>query len=151
MKVRKIEIEDIKQLSELFDAYRIFYKMEPDIIGSEKFVKERIENKESEIFVAENDKRELTGFVQLYPIFSSTRMKKLWLLNDLFVDQRSRGKGVSLLLIEEAKRLCERTNACGLTLETAKSNEIGNELYRKAKFALDTDHNYYWWENERLF
>jgi len=29
-------------------------------------------------------------------------------------------------LINEAKNLCKETNACGLILETAKSNEIGN-------------------------
>lgn len=147
MKIKKINIDDIRQLSKLFDNYRIFYGKESDIQGSEKFLNERLEKKESEIFVAENENGELIGFVQLYPIFSSTRMKRLWLLNDLFIENIYRGKGISVLLIDEAKRLCTETKACGLVLETAKSNEIGNKLYPKIGFSLDIEHNYYSWDN----
>ena len=147
MTTRKITIADIDKLSKVFDDYRIFYEKESDIKGAAEFLLERIRNKESEIFIAENDKNELIGFVQLYPIFSSTRMKKLWLLNDLFIAENYRGKGVSIWLIDEAKKLCKETNACGLILETAKSNKIGNSLYPKTGFSLDLEHNYYSWDN----
>ncbi len=147
MTTRKIRREDINELSILFDNYRVFYEKESDIKGSEIFLLERIRNNESEIFIAENDKKELVGFVQLYPIFSSTRMKKLWLLNDLFVDENYRGQGVSVLLIDEAKKLCKESYACGLILETAKSNVVGNKLYPKTGFSLDLEHNYYSWDN----
>ncbi len=73
-------------------------------------------------------------------------MKKLWLLNDLFVDKKFRSKGISVLLIEAAKELCIKTEACGLILETAKSNLIGNNLYPRTGFELDVDHHYYSWE-----
>jgi GNAT superfamily N-acetyltransferase len=88
---------------------------------------------------------DLAGFVQLYPLFSSTRMKKLWLLNDLFVQEEYRGKGYSLALIEKSKKLCEETGACGLMLETHKENIIGNKLYERTGFSLDAEHNYYSW------
>lgn len=148
MKIRKIELNDIKNLSELFNDYRIFYEMESDLEGAKKFLLERIKNKESEIFVAENPENNLIGFVQMYPIFSSTRMKRLWLLNDLFVVENHRGLGVSVLLINKAKELCIETNSCGIVLETAKSNDIGNKLYPKAGFSMDLDHNYYSWNNK---
>jgi GNAT superfamily N-acetyltransferase len=147
MKIRKINTDDTRQLSKLFDDYRIFYGKESDLQGSEKFLNERLEKNESEIFVAENEQDKLIGFVQLYPIFSSTSMKRLWLLNDLFVADNYRGKGISVLLIEAAKKLCTETKACGLMLETAKSNEIGNKLYPKMGFSLDIEHNYYSWDN----
>jgi ribosomal protein S18 acetylase RimI-like enzyme len=146
MKTRKASLTDIEHVSRLFDAYRIFYKKESDIQGAKKFLLERVENKESEIFVAENDNNQLVGFVQLYPIFSSTRMKRLWLLNDLYVNENYRGQGISVLLIDAAKKLCKESNACGLVLETAKSNEVGNKLYPKTGFSLDLDHNYYSWD-----
>ncbi|PIF60310.1 ribosomal protein S18 acetylase RimI-like enzyme [Flavobacterium sp. 2] len=148
MKIRKIELNDIKNLSELFNDYRIFYEMESDLEGAKKFLLERIKNKESEIFVAENPENNLIGFVQMYPIFSSTRMKRLWLLNDLFVVENHRGLGVSVLLINKAKELCIETNSCGIVLETAKSNDVGNKLYPKAGFSMDLDHNYYSWNNK---
>lgn len=145
MQVRKANIQDIEQLSLLFDAYRIFYNKTSDIENAKQFLSERIINNESEIFVAENESKELTGFVQLYPLYSSTRMKRLWLLNDLFIRPEERGKSISVSLIEKAKELCKNSNSCGMMLETAKSNIIGNNLYPKTGFELDVEHNYYSW------
>lgn len=125
----------------------MFYEKETDIQSAVKFLNERIQNEDSEIFVTENRENKIVGFVQLYPIFSSTRMQRLWLLNDLFVDKEHRGKGISKQLIEISKELCKQTNACGLILETAKNNEVGNNLYHQAGFTLDKEHNYYSWNN----
>lgn len=65
---------------------------------------------------------------------------------DVFVDENYRGKGVSVQLIEKAKELCRETNAHGMMLETAKSNTVGNKLYPRTGFSLDTEHNYYTWD-----
>lgn len=145
--IRKATLEDLKLVVELFDKYRVFYEKESDKRKAEEFISERLKLNDSEIFIAENDNKSTIGFVQLYPIFSSTRMQRLWLLNDLFVDNEHRGKGVSKQLIETAKELCKQTNSCGLILETAKTNIVGNELYPKVGFSLDNDHNYYSWDN----
>ena len=139
---RKATLEDLQYLSKLFDEYRVFYHKESDVLAAENFIKERIINKDSEIFVSEENGI-LTGFVQLYPLFSSTRMKKYWLLNDLFVNENFRGKGFSKQLIEDAKTLCKTTNACGILLETGKSNDIGNQLYPSSGFEIYDSVNFY--------
>lgn len=146
-KIRKATIEDLKFVIELFDNYRVFYEMESDKLKAEEFISERLKLNDSKIFVAETDDRNLVGFVQLYPIFSSTRMQRLWLLNDLFINKEHRGKGISKQLIETSQEFCKQTNACGLILETAKTNIVGNELYPKVGFSLDKEHNYYFWDN----
>ena len=143
---RKATIQDLHQLAELFDQYRVFYHKDSDIPAAENFLKERIENKDSEIFVVENEGK-LVGFVQLYPLFSSTRMKRYWLLNDLYVNENYRGKGFSKELIEEAKTLAKSTNASGVLLETGKSNDIGNQLYPACGFELYDSVNFYEWTN----
>ena len=145
MNTRKATFDDLSQLSVLFDAYRVFYDKPSDIKQAEIFISERIQYNESEIIVAENDKKLITGFAQLYPIFSSTRMKRLWLLNDLYVDEKYRSKGISIALIDAAKELCRISDSCGMILETAKKNVIGNNLYPKTGFDLDEEHNYYSW------
>ena len=145
MNYRNTIPKDLNQLSELFDAYRMFYRKTTDLEGAKTFLKERISNKDSEIFVAETTENKLVGFVQLYPLFSSTRMKKFWLLNDLFVHPESRGKGVSIGLIEKAKAMVVESKACGMFLETEKSNLIGNKLYPKTGFELNTGSNFYEW------
>lgn len=144
---RKATIQDLPQLAELFDQYRVFYHKESDISGAENFLKQRIENKDSEIFVAESEGK-LTGFVQLYPLFSSTRMKRYWLLNDLYVNENYRGKGFSKKLIEEAKQLAKSTDASGVLLETGKSNNIGNQLYPSCGFEIYDEVNFYEWTNK---
>lgn len=145
--IRKATLEDLVPLSELFDLYRQFYKKNSDIESGKQFLKERILNNESEIFVSIIDSK-MVGFVQLYTSFSSTRMKKMWLLNDLFVHPEYRGKGISKNLIEVSKNLCIETKACALNLETSKMNDIGNSLYASSGFKLDNETNYYFWTNE---
>ncbi|AKK71556.1 acetyltransferase [Chryseobacterium gallinarum] len=143
---RKAILSDLPELAKLFDQYRVFYHKPSDIPAAENFIRERIENKDSEIFVAEENGK-LTGFVQLYPIFSSTRMQRYWLLNDLYVNENYRGKGYSKELINESKELCRSSKACGMLLETAKSNEVGNQLYPACGFELYDSVNFYEWSN----
>lgn len=144
--IRKATIEDISQLAVLFDAYRVFYEKASDIARATSFLSERIRNSESVIFVAEDEEKTICGFVQLYPLFSSTRMQRFWLLNDLFVAPAYRSRGISVALIDAAKELCRTSGSCGMMLETAKSNSIGNNLYPKTGFELDAAHNYYTWD-----
>jgi GNAT superfamily N-acetyltransferase len=144
--IKKATLIDLADLAISFNQYRIFYGKNSDLEQAQIFLKERLTNNDSEIFVCFNAENKMAGFVQLYPLFSSTRMKRLWLLNDLFVAENQRGKGFSVALIERAKELCVETNACGLMLETAKTNTVGNNLYPKTGFSLDKDHNYYSWD-----
>lgn len=139
-------ISHLNGLTELFEAYRRFYNKSADFNAAKDFLRLRIEHEESVIFLAVDENGEYCGFTQLYPLFSSTRMKRIWLLNDLYVLESFRGKGISRKLIVAAKKLCIDTNACSMILETAKTNEIGNNLYPGAGFALDQEHNFYSWD-----
>lgn len=143
--IRKANLQDLAQLSQLFDEYRTFYHKSSDRSAAQQFLSERLENNDSEIFVVEEDGK-LGGFVQLYPLFSSTRMKRYWLLNDLYVTSEYRGKGYSKVLIEEAKVLCRTSDSCGMYLETGKENMIGNQLYPSVGFKKYDEVNFYEWE-----
>ncbi|MEO6405500.1 MAG: GNAT family N-acetyltransferase [Ferruginibacter sp.] len=145
-KTLKAELKHVEELAVLFNSYRLFYKQEPDAEIAIKFLSERLGQNESVVYVTLNSTNEMVGFVQLYPLFSSTRMKKLWLLNDLFVDEKHRGKGISIALINKCKELCITTDALGLMLETSKNNMEANKLYQKTGFLLKQDTNYYTWQ-----
>ena len=73
-------------------------------------------------------------------------MKRFWLLNDLYVDSNFRGQGFSKALIEQSKELCRESDSCGMMLETAKDNHVGNQLYPATGWTLDEDHNFYSWD-----
>ncbi len=148
MNIREAIATDLDQLAALFDQYRVFYRKPSDVPAAQKFLNERIAHQDSKIYVTETDNSTLAGFVQLYPLFSSTRVQRLWLLNDLFVNLVYRGQGVSVKLIERAKQLVVASSACGMFLETEKTNLIGNNLYPKTGFKLNEVSNFYEWNNE---
>lgn len=144
IKIREAKMSDLDNLSVLFNSYRMFYGKESDLKVANQFLRSRIQEKNSKIFVCDVNNN-LTGFAQLYPLFSSTRASKYWLLNDLFVDTQERGKGYSKQLINEAKKLVLNTNACGMMLETEKNNKIGNSLYPSVGFKINRLSNFYEW------
>lgn len=143
--IRHAVKNDIEQLADLFDLYRIFYRQPSDRNASRNFILARIDNKESEIIVAEESGK-LIGFTQLYPQFSSTRMKKFWVLNDLYVMEVFRGMGVAKALIKAAAQFAKDNKSPGLLLETEKTNLVGNRLYPACGFAPYEDSNFYWLE-----
>ena len=61
----------------------------------------------------------MIGFTQLYPSFSSISMRRIWILNDLFVAEDRRGRGAAQRLLDAAKAYAVETNAKGLALSTA--------------------------------
>jgi len=141
--IRQALPADIEQIADLFDLYRIFYQQPSDRNAAKNFLLARFDNKESEIIVAEESGK-LVGFTQLYPQFSSTRMKKFWVLNDLFVLEVYRRMGVAKALIKAAADFARDNKAPGLLLETEKSNVIGNKLYPACGFTEYSDSNFYW-------
>ena len=143
--IKKASIEDLESIAVLFDAYRVFYRKESDLDSAVVFIKERIINNESIIYLAIFEDVAV-GFTQLYPIFSSTRMKRVWLLNDLYITKNNRGKGISKMLLNQSKQLARDTKAAAVVLETEKSNDIGNQLYPSADFTIEDDVNHYYWE-----
>lgn len=92
MRIYEATIADLDGLASVFNNYRMFYRQDSDLEGAKVFLRNRIERKESVIFVAVED-GEYIGFTQLYPSFSSISMKELWILNDLFVQAAKRGAG----------------------------------------------------------
>ena len=143
--IRLANSEDLEKLAELFDQYRVFYGEESDIANALEFLSTRMDENESIIFLADETDGKFSGFVQLYPIFSSVKMKRQWLLNDLFVAEPARNSGVGRLLIDACKKFCIETNSGGLLLETAKTNVVANNLYLNTGFTVQYEQNFYFW------
>lgn len=141
MIIRRAKKKDIDKLSVLFDKYRIFYKQPSDIDKARSFLKKRMKRKESVIFVAE-ERKELIGFIQLFPIFSSVSMKRTWLLNDLYVNEKSRGIGAATKLLDTARGFGKETNSKWLLLQTAADNFTAQKVYEKNGWVKETDFFY---------
>ncbi len=142
--IKKAGLEDLDSTAALFNLYRVFYRQPDAYEQCKQFIKDRIDNDQSQIFLIYAEGKPV-GFVQLYKLYHYIKLKKQWLLSDLFVHPDYRGLGLSVALIEQSKKWCEETGACGLMLETEKTNRIGNQLYPRCGFDYDGLHNYYYW------
>ena len=128
--IRSAELNDVDIIAPLFDAYRMFYNQQSSLNDAMEFLKQRLIKNESVIFLAFYENKAV-GFTQLYPLFSSVSLKKLWLLNDLFVDEGYRKSGAATALLEQAKAYAQSTGAKGLLLETSNDNLPAQNLYEK--------------------
>jgi len=129
---------DLDAVAPLFDAYRQFYQCPPDAALARNFIAERLRGEDSVILLAREGEAAV-GFVQLYPLLTSTapRPGRLWLLNDLFVAPQARGAGVGRALLSRARAHAEATGARGLFLQTARDNLPAQRLYESLGWRRD--------------
>jgi ribosomal protein S18 acetylase RimI-like enzyme len=142
MEVVLANFEHLEEVSKLFDQYRVFYKQSSDLEAAKAFIQERFPKNDSTILVAfENDL--IVGFTQLYPSFSSVSMKPVWILNDLFVEEAHRKKGVAKSLISAAENFARKTGAVRIILATQTSNTAAQSLYESLGYIKDQDFYHY--------
>ena len=136
--VRHATVSDVDLLVPLFDGYRQFYRQpsEPDRIR--RFLLDRFEHNQSVIFVAMKDTAAI-GFTQLYPSFSSGALARIYILNDIFVDPRTRRAGAGAALLEAAADYGRRVGAIRLLLSTELTNSTAQALYKKMGWKRNTD------------
>lgn len=140
--VLRADRSHLDALAGLFDGYRQFYRQPSDPEGARRFLAERFEYEDSVVYVAADGER-LVGFTQLYPFWSSVRMRRVWVLNDLFVDEGARGQGVARALMEAARAFAASTGAASLELATERDNAPAQALYDSLGYARDEAYWHY--------
>lgn len=134
--VKQASLTELPLLTTLFDQYRQFYKQPSQPLDCAEFLKQRMTLNESILFLATQDATAV-GFIQLYPSFSSIGLRKLLILNDLFVAADFRKKGIAQLLINSCTEWAKEEGYRGLTLKTAKENFEAQNLYKKLGWIKD--------------
>lgn len=127
---------DLDALTALFDAYRQFYGQPADLALARQWLRERLRFGESTVLLAKRAGGTI-GFVQLYPMFSSVRAARTWILNDLYVDTGARRQGVARALLDAAAEFARADGAAGISLETTRDNAAARALYQAAGWQED--------------
>lgn len=135
-KIYRATLSELEALVPLFDAYRVFYAQPSDPELARSFLRERLSQNDTVIFLAVREGRAV-GFTQLFPSFSSVSARRLWILNDLFVTPEARGSGVARALLERARAHAVETEAKGLVLSTAVDNKPAQRLYEALGWTRD--------------
>lgn len=133
--IYRADASHLDALVPLFDAYRVFYRQASDPGAARAFLAARLTQQDTVIFLA--DKGGPVGFTQLFPSFSSVSVKRLWILNDLFVSPEARQGGIAKALLERARRHALDTHAKGLVLTTEIDNRSAQKLYEAMGWQRD--------------
>jgi GNAT superfamily N-acetyltransferase len=137
--VRQATVHDLDTLVPLFDGYRQFYGKPSDPPGARAFLGARFAHHQSVILLAHDAQGAGLGFTQLYPLFSSVRMVRSYLLNDMFVASQARRRGVAAALLREAEAHARALGAASLSLSTALDNAPAQALYESMGWQRDRE------------
>ena len=135
--VRQASIHDLDTLVPLFDGYRQFYRQPSDPARARAFLAERFAHHESLILLACDEQGVGLGFTQLYPLFSSVRTVRIYLLNDLFVATDARRYGVGKALLGASDEHARALGAASLWLQTELNNAPAQALYESLGWKRD--------------
>ncbi|PTQ67048.1 GNAT family N-acetyltransferase [Pseudomonas sp. GV071] len=144
MPVKAVVASDLDELAGLFAGYLEFYQVPRPVEVIREFLAARLQKGDSTLLLARDASGTAQGFVQLYPFLSSLALAPAFLLSDLYVSPNARRQGVGELLMNAARAHADATGACGLQLETAKTNVAGQALYESLGYVKDEVYLTYW-------
>ena len=130
IRLRQAVLADLDELSVLFDGYRQFYEQPSNV-----------NHNESVLFIA-HDGATPVGFAQLYPSFSSVSLGRIYIVNDLFVREAARGKGIGPRLLAASIAYAKTVGAIRLALSTALTNTRAQAVYAAEGWSRDDDFFY---------
>ncbi len=140
--VRQAGLSDLEALAGLFDRYRQFQGEASDPAAARRFLQARLSQGESVVFMA-HDTAMPVGFAQLYPSWSSVSLAPVFILNDLFVDESGRRRGVASGLLAAVESYAWARSAARVTLNVARANLSAQRLYEVCGWRPDTQHFMY--------
>lgn len=138
LNVRQAVASDLDALSELFDQFRQFQGKAADLPACRDFLHDRFNHAESVLFLASLAAQPV-GFAQLYPSFSSTALRRVFILNDLYVATKGRRAGVATALLAAVEQYAWSFSASRVTLNVARTNIAAQELYAAKAWVQDAE------------
>jgi GNAT superfamily N-acetyltransferase len=123
------EPRDAEALVPLVDAYRVFYGETSDLAATAAYVSERFAAADTRFFVARDASGELLGFAQVLFSLVTVSLARIGILEDLYVVEAARGRGVGGALLDYAAGFARQNGLARLTLSTAHQNRVAQRLY----------------------
>ena len=121
---------ELERLLPLIAAYQRFYEVEEiDEERNRAFFGRFLAPSEDGVLLGASEGEKLAGYACLYWHFSSLIAAETVLMNDLFVAEPARGRGVGRALIDASAAVARERGAAYLEWATAPSNIAAQRLY----------------------
>lgn len=133
IKIRQATSNDVPKLYTLMNTYIVdfYHQPKPNEDELKGLIQYLLDNPTIGLqFVAEKDD-DLFGFATLYFTFSTLKVKRQAILNDLFVVQDARGQKIGEELFKASLSYIRDHDFSSMTWETAKDNTVAQSLYEK--------------------
>jgi GNAT superfamily N-acetyltransferase len=130
VEIAPITAEEFEELLPLIAAYQRFYEVEE--ISDERnraFFRRFLAPSEDGLLLGARRDGRLIGYACLYWHFSSTEACECVLMNDLYVDEAARGKGIGHALIEASVEVARERGVPFVEWSTAPDNHTAQRLY----------------------
>jgi GNAT superfamily N-acetyltransferase len=126
--------EEVEELAELFDEYRVHYGEASDAARSASWLDENLSQGRLHAFVAECGGR-LIGFAIAVELPASLRLTHFWQIRDLFVVPKHRRLGVARTLLASVREAAIASGALRLVVQTEDDNDPALRLYTNSGYA----------------
>ena len=129
--IQSVGEQDLDEVLELMRAYCDFYEVSPTDDDLLAIVRALIADpvREGLQLLARTPAGDAVGFATLYWSWSTTDACRIGVMNDLFVTEAARGRGLADQLIEACRDECTRRGARRLTWQTAPDNLRAQAVY----------------------
>lgn len=130
VEIAPIDIEEFERLLPLIAAYQRFYEAEDVDEGRNRaFFRRFLAPSDDGLLLGARSEGRLVGYACLYRHFSSLEAVETVLMNDLYVEEEYRSRGVGRALIEASAEVARERGAPYLEWATAPDNETAQRLY----------------------
>lgn len=145
MEIRTATPKDVSYIFDLIKELALYEKAPEQVTNtSENLHYDLFEAPICEAIVAEENE-EILGFALYYTSYSTWKGRCLY-LEDFYVKEKSRKRGIGKLLFDEVVQIAKAKKVKRMDWQVLEWNEPGLQFYKKENATLDSE-----WVNGRLF
>lgn len=130
LKISPVIDKTVEVLAELLGEYQTFYGASPNYVHNLKFLQNFLEGREGVFFLCTEGEHNV-GYVGIYFSYSSVSAKRIAILNDLYVREDFRNRGVGKELIDYVINYAEKIGIEHIRWCTRINNDQAQALYSK--------------------